>query len=282
MSLCENVPQQHGTAWDAGTTLGQLPVDSDQCQMQYPTRAWTQSRPNGLLPGHSCQVQGTSSTKETGRNLMDVSSPISSVIPGAYGPVLVALARANVPMSGRQIAGLIENQVSRSRVNTVLRELALSGIALTASHPPAILYQLNRQHVAAPYVEALAGLRHELLEKIRIRLNAWTRPADAALLFGSAARGDGSVASDIDILIVRPDQLNEEGPLWRSQVLQLTDDIHAWSGNTCEILELSQTEIARSVNNNDRLVINLRQDAVPLSGILPSALLRTHQASSTP
>ena len=213
---------------------------------------------------------------------MDVSSPISSVIPGAYGPVLAALARTNVPMSGRQIAKLIESQVSRSRVNTVLGELALTGIVLTDSHPPAILYRFNRQHVAAPYVEALAGLRHVLLERIRTTLNGWTRPADAALLFGSAARGDGSVGSDIDILIVRPDQLNEEDPTWCSQIAQLTDDIRAWSGNACEILELSRTEVADSVRNEERLVTDLRRDAVPLCGVHPSTLLRAHRAPHTP
>jgi hypothetical protein len=44
---------------------------------------------------------------------MNLSEPIASVIPGAYGPVLAALVRAGVPLSGRQIAGLVEGKERR-------------------------------------------------------------------------------------------------------------------------------------------------------------------------
>lgn len=205
---------------------------------------------------------------------MDLSSPISSVIPSAYGPVLAALVRAGVPLSGRQVATLVEGQVSRSHVNSVLAELSASGLVLRAPHPPSVLYELNREHVAAPSVEALAGLRQILLERMRAEVDDWDQPAVAVWLFGSAARGEGGTGSDIDILVVRPDTLDEDHPQWSSQVGQLADRVRAWSGNACEVLELSRAELDGALRDRQRLIAELRRDAVPLGGALPSSLLR--------
>lgn len=74
---------------------------------------------------------------------MDMASPISSVIPSAHGPLLAALVRAGVPLSGRQVAALVEGQVSRSRVNSVLSELAVSGLVLREPHPPSVLLDVR-------------------------------------------------------------------------------------------------------------------------------------------
>lgn len=210
---------------------------------------------------------------------MDLSSPISSIIPSAYGPVLAALARAGVPLSGRQVAGLVEGQVSRSRVNSVLAELSTSGIVLREAHPPSVLYEFNREHVAAPFVEALADLRQLLLVRIRAEVESWDQPAVAVWMFGSAARGDGSAESDIDILVVRPDSLDEDDQVWCSQLAQLADEVRAWSGNACEVLELSRAEVAESVRSGQSLATDLRRDAVPLGGALPSSILRQHRAA---
>jgi predicted nucleotidyltransferase len=211
---------------------------------------------------------------------MDLSSPISSIIPSAYGPVLAALARAGVPLSGRQVAGLVEGQVSRSRVNSVLAELSTSGIVLREAHPPSVLYEFNREHVAAPFVEALADLRQLLLVRIRAEVESWDQPAVAVWMFGSAARGDGSAESDIDILVVRPDSLDEDDQVWCSQLAQLADEVRAWSGNACEVLELSRAEVAESVRSGQSLATDLRRDAVPLGGALPSSILRQHRAAA--
>ena len=210
---------------------------------------------------------------------MDMASPISSVVPSAHGPVLAALVRAGVPLSGRQIAALVEGQVSRSRVNSVLSELAVSGLVLREPHPPSVLYQFNRQHVAADLVAGLADLRGRLLARLREEIAAWARPAVAVWMFGSAARAEGSVSSDIDVLVIRPARLPEDDPAWRSQLDRLTQDVRSWSGNACELLELSKSEIVESVRAGSKLVHDLRRDAVPLGGALPSSILRQHRES---
>lgn len=208
---------------------------------------------------------------------MDLSSPISSVIPSAYGPVLAALVRAGVPLSGRQVAALVEGQVSRSRVNSVLAELSESGLVLRESHPPSLLYQFNRQHVAAEFVEALADLRGRLLARIREEVADWSVPAVAVWMFGSAARGEAAADSDIDILVIRPDRLDEDDEVWRSQLSRLVEDVRSWSGNACDLLELSRMEVSECVRTGQKLADELRQDALPLGGAIPSSILRPYR-----
>lgn len=205
---------------------------------------------------------------------MDLTRPMSSVIPSAHGPVLVALARAGAPMSGRQIAGLVEGQVGRSRVNGVLHELVQSGIVTCDAHPPAMLYRLNRAHVAAPFIEGLASLREQLLERLRKQAATWAVPAVAVWLFGSAARGDGTVDSDIDVLVIRPDDVGDEDPAWVDQVDVWQTSVKRWAGNDCSALEMTARQVRQAVANGDPLVEELRRDAVWLAGGSPRDLLR--------
>lgn len=208
---------------------------------------------------------------------MDLSSPISTVIPSAHGPVLWALARAGAPLSGRQVAAMVHGRVSRSRVNAILGELASQGLVLQERHPPAVLYLFNRSHVAAPFIEGLADLRGLLHSQMRTEAQDWAVPAVAVWIFGSAARGDGTVESDIDVLVVRPVHIGAEDPGWRAQVAQFTDSIRTWSGNACDMLEFTPDELTHAVAHDSVLAQHLRADAVHISGEMPTALLRAQR-----
>jgi predicted nucleotidyltransferase len=209
-----------------------------------------------------------------------LSTPMSSVIPSAYAPVLSALVRTNMPLSGRQVAALVEDRVSRSRVNGVLNELAEAGLVLRESHPPSILYRFNRQHVAAEFVEGLANLRKVLFDRIRAEVAEWKQPAVAVWMFGSAARGDGTRQSDVDLFVVRPDPLDENDVLWNEQLMQLSARVRVWTGNSCEMLELSQSELAECVANEQRIAKDLGRDAIHLSGASPSSLLKQFRVAA--
>ncbi|WP_394289206.1 nucleotidyltransferase domain-containing protein [Microbacterium sp.] len=196
---------------------------------------------------------------------MDLTHPISSVVPSAHGAVLQVLAHTTEPLSGRRVAELAAERVSRRRVNDVLAELANAGVVLRERRPPAHLYRLNREHVAAPGVIALAGMWTELMVRIREELASWDPPALAACLFGSAARGDATTASDIDILVVRG-EVADDDPRWHQQIDRLIGRVHAWSGNGCEVLDLDVEGLAAAEAREDRLVLDLRRDAITLVG----------------
>lgn len=208
---------------------------------------------------------------------MDLSSPISSVVPSAHGAVLTVLARTSEPLSGRKVAELSDGKVGQWRANEILGQLSNAGIVLREHRPPAKLYRLNRDHVAAPGILALAEMWATLLQRIRGELVTWDLSPAAACLFGSAARGEATSDSDIDVLLVRDDDHAESGPderRWNDQVDRLAERVHAWSGNACEVLELSLAELQDAVRRDDRLVRDLRRDSIALSGRDVRTLLR--------
>lgn len=196
---------------------------------------------------------------------MDLSSPINSVIPSAHGAVLSVLARTHEPLSGRQVSVLTDGRVGQVRTNEVLGQLSDAGVVLREHRPPAKLYRLNRDHVAASGVIALVGQWEELLQRIRDELASWAQPPMAAALFGSASRGAAGPGSDVDILLVpSPDAPVDEG-VWPVQVDLLVERVHTWSGNACEVLVLTADDVQEAVERRDRLVQELRASSIPLA-----------------
>jgi predicted nucleotidyltransferase len=208
---------------------------------------------------------------------MDLTNPIQSVIPSAHGAVLNVLARTDEPLSGRRIAELTKPRFAQTQVNRVLRKLAASGIILQERRPPSNLYRLNRDHVAAEGIQVLARMWATLVTRIRAELDTWSVPPQAAWLFGSAARGEATELSDLDILLVLPsDGSGSEAvaSVWDRQTEVLAEKIRAWSGNPCEVTEMEAAELSAAVARDDRLVRDLREDGVALAGQDPRALLR--------
>lgn len=211
---------------------------------------------------------------------MDLSSPMRSVIPSAHGAVLVVLARAGEPLSGRQVAQLTNGQVGQARANAVLGLLADAGLVLREEHPPAKSYRLNRDHVAAGAIAMLADQWVLLIGRIQDHLAEWEPAPVSACLFGSAARGEAGPDSDIDLLLVPPGEVGELATAelsWQAQVEDLTERIRLWSGNVCDVLELTQQELEDAVVRDDRLVRDLSSDAIPLQGQDIRTLLRVKQ-----
>lgn len=195
---------------------------------------------------------------------MDLSNPIRSVVPAGHGEVLAVLARTDRPLTGRGVAELTDGRLSQKGTNLVLRALVRSGLVLVEEHPPANLYRLNRSHLAASSVEALATLRNRLVTAMVEQLDAWEIRAEGAWLFGSAARGDGDDESDVDVLLVRPESVDE--PVWDAQVEDFTASVTAWTGNRCAVIEFAVSDFAAQMSRDrDRLTRGLRADAVALT-----------------
>jgi predicted nucleotidyltransferase len=143
----------------------------------------------------------------------------------------------------------------------------------TLDAPPSVLYSLNRDHIAAPVALALVGLRGALLDRLRGTLAAWKVAPAHASLFGSAARGDGDVDSDIDLFVVRPARVSAEDPAWREQLEALERDVRRWTGNHAGISEVGEDELARLAAERPPVVAELERDAVTLAGDDPRRLL---------
>jgi hypothetical protein len=94
-----------------------------------------------------------------------------------------------------------------------------------------------------------------------------------ASIFGSAARGDGDTKSDIDLFIVRPQDIEDDDPVWGEQLDGLATSVCRWTGNHAGIAEVAETEISRLREEEPPIVVALRDDAVLLFGPHVSALL---------
>jgi predicted nucleotidyltransferase len=112
----------------------------------------------------------------------------------------------------------------------------------------------------------------ETLSRIGQEVSGWRPRPIAMWVFGSAARGDGAVESDIDLLAVLPDDADMDELADRLD--DLREHVVAWSGNPAELLVLTASELAERVAENDPLIAELRRDAQVLFGRRPSQLLR--------
>jgi DNA-binding transcriptional ArsR family regulator len=197
---------------------------------------------------------------------MDVSHPLRSVIPSLDGPVLEVLAGTTYPLSTLQVHRLAGTG-SPNGVRLVLERLAEHGLVTPDHRGNAIYYSANRDHLAWPAVEILAGLRAALRARLADELSGWASPVLHASLFGSAARGDGGAESDIDILLVRRDEPDAKEAIWDDQVSWLRDHVVALTGNRCQLFDITLARLGQHVRAGDPLVDSWRQDGILLAGV---------------
>ena len=203
---------------------------------------------------------------------MNLSHPWALIRSPIDMEVLLVLCGTVRPLTGREVARLVRTG-SQPAVNAVLRRLAGEGVVLSEKAGNAYLYTFNREHLGAPAMELLAGIRTEFQRRLRAEIAEWQVAPAHVSLFGSAARGDGDARSDIDVFVVRPARVAEDDPRWRSQLERLSDHVHAWTGNHAGLSEVSLADVRRLRRQRSPIVEELRRDAITLAGPPPTTLL---------
>lgn len=166
--------------------------------------------------------------------------PLSVVTPTLDGDVLAALARADEAFTTGQLHRILTN-ASEDGIRRVLRRLAGQGVVTAVRVGNAYTYRLNREHLAAEHVVALANLMTAFLSKLESRLDSWDpRPVYAAV-FGSAAYGGMRTDSDIDLLLVRPYGVDDDA--WDDQAHTLTAEMTRWTGNDARAFVLDENDV---------------------------------------
>ena len=136
-----------------------------------------------------------------------------------------------------------------------------AGIVRRETQGSAHLFTLNRDHIAADAIASLSSLREELWTRMRAEIQSWTPKPAAVAVFGSAARGDGTTASNIDVLVVRDESVEADDPQWQGNLASFADHVSRWSGNSCEILERSPSTL-EVLADGERLIGEPRHDAI--------------------
>lgn len=191
----------------------------------------------GRHKGHLAEISAIAWYART----VNLQRPFQVIAPTLDGDVLTLLARADRALTGRAIER--ESGASHGGVQRALEHLVAEGIVLREPAGRAHLYRLNRNHLAARWIEGLASLRLELIERIRELVTRWEVQAAAVVLFGSAARDEAGRASDIDLLVVRPAAVEHDDPAWREQVGALESTVTGWTGNDTRVLEFGADEL---------------------------------------
>ena len=194
---------------------------------------------------------------------MDYRRPLLAVTPTLDGDVLAALARADIELSGRELARHVRYG-STEGIRRAADRLVAEGTVSRRPAGSAHLYRLNREHLAAPWIEGLAGLREQLIERLRAHVAGWRQPASVALLFGSVARSEASAESDLDLFVVRPVSSDPDSEPWHDQLLELQHSATAWTGNDARVLEYGEQELAALAGAP--LLDDLLRDGIELFG----------------
>lgn len=200
---------------------------------------------------------------------MNLGSPVLDIAPTVRGALLQALVRLEQPVTRRQLATLAG--AAPGNASTVIEELIRSGIVTETLAGRSSMVVLNRRHLAAGPLLALAGLRGELIRRLRDRLSAWPDLC-GAWLFGSVARGEADLQSDVDLLIVAVDLAT---PDLHDRLSQLQADVRVWTGNDLQLVEHSPTSWRKLVLSKNPLVEQIRIDGIALAGDTIALLERT-------
>ncbi len=199
---------------------------------------------------------------------MDLGSPVRDVAPAVRGALLQALARLEHPVTRRRLAAVAA--VAPGNASTVIEELIRAGLVSETVAGRSSMVVLNRNHLAAGPVLALAGLRGELIRRLRERLSSWLE-LHGAWLFGSVARGDADSDSDVDVLIVA-DNLHSHD--LHERLSRLHADVRSWTGNDLQLVEHSPSSWRKLVRAKNPLVEQIRLDGIALAGGTASLLGR--------
>jgi predicted nucleotidyltransferase len=191
---------------------------------------------------------------------VDLGSPLLDIAPAVRGSLLQALARLEQPVTRRQLAAAAG--VAPGNASAVIQELIQGGLVSETVAGRSSMVMMNRNHLAVGPVLALAGLRGELIRRLREQLSAWP-DLNGAWLFGSVARGDADSDSDVDLLIVAEDLESLE---FHERLSRLQSDVRSWTGNDLQVVEHSQPSWRKLVRAKNPLVEQIRLDGITLTG----------------
>lgn len=192
---------------------------------------------------------------------MQLNRPLASITPTLDGDVLAVLAQHEATFTTGQLHRVL-NHYSEEGIRKVLLRLTRQGIVRSERIGNAYSYRLNREHLAAEPIIALANITHTLLRRLEDRLQMWSHPPVYAAVFGSAARGTMTEDSDLDLLLIRADDTPSDG--WDEQVTELVTDVSRWTGNDARTLEYTVSELTAA--RHERVVRDVLAEGLTVAG----------------
>lgn len=100
-------------------------------------------------------------------------------------------------------------------------------------------------------------------------------PPVSVIAFGSFARREADADSDIDVVIVRPVEIDEDNDAWITSLDSWRSAVRQLSGNPVEILEVSAADAATKLRGRSPVWTDIRRDGQVVHGLDIDALRGT-------
>lgn len=196
---------------------------------------------------------------------MDFVRPIEATVPGAQGRVLAVLAETTAELNLRTIAQLAG--ISQAQASRLLPDLVALGVVERREVPPASLFRLVPEHVVSQALLALARSTDTVLDEMRRLAGALPQPPVSVIVFGSFARREAGADSDIDVVIVRPAEVDGDDDAWSASIEAWRRDVRRLTGNPVEVLEVSADEAVRKLAGRTQVWADIRRDGCTAYGL---------------
>jgi predicted nucleotidyltransferase len=204
---------------------------------------------------------------------MDWNHPEHVFGSGLEPVVLRALWRAGAPMTGSDVHRVASKGSVRG-IRLALSRLALQGIVVSSRVGSATTHALNREHFGFTAIDA-AFRELDPWTQFRSRVTevvAEHGPDDplsvTVAMFGSVARGEARLDSDVDLAVV----VNELDDAAENLADQLRNELSAATGQAVQVYLTTPARLKDAVRLADPIVDSFRSDARAVSG--PD--IRTH------
>ncbi|MEP6760292.1 MAG: nucleotidyltransferase domain-containing protein [Sporichthyaceae bacterium] len=196
---------------------------------------------------------------------MNLTTPLDDLMPGLRGHVLTVLLRSPRPLTGREVAHRA-GTVSHSSVKLILDSLATAGIVrLSLVSGAGHFYELNHDHVLTEPLCQMDRALDEFLAMAQRLILSWPTAPLSVALFGSVARGTSAADSDVDLLIIWPDDLSD-APWWRTARVEFTNQLQAFVGSSVSLVEFSLNDWHEAIEHEDPFTESIRDEGRSVYG----------------
>jgi DNA-binding transcriptional ArsR family regulator len=185
--------------------------------------------------------------------------------------VLRVLARHGGLLSSSDIS--LRAGLSKSSTRLGLLSLGETGVVSVEGSGYSRLYRLNGEHYLRREIESLFAAESNrfaaILEAVRMSVGDQEDRVKSLWVYGSAARGDDRLGSDLDVgVIADADDLSTVVEVVRSRLADQSERL----GFLASVVGLDMGDVARLARDRDPWWMNAVNDAIVLSGKRPDEL----------
>lgn len=192
---------------------------------------------------------------------LQLQSPFLAVTSAVDGDVLSVLGRAPEQWFSILQLSLMVPDRSYAGIRLSVVRLVEQGIIKVRSAGRRESYCFNASHLVAPAIISIAQAYDRFLQQLREQANNML-PEDVSwsALFGSAARGQMSPDSDIDLFVLA----QRETDAVHDRLEELSVKVRAWTGNECNPLIVSVENL--HTWGDASVYGEISRDAITISG----------------